>query len=66
MTPKQIRARSVQKAVECAELLVANVREAHTAHCQEKPSPMEHELRTVHGEACRLQDRLKLLLSCSQ
>lgn len=59
----QQQAETITKAVQCADLLVSDMREAHKLACQNEPA-VELLLRDLISDAAKIKNRLAEIENC--
>jgi hypothetical protein len=59
----QQQAETITKAVQCADLLVSDIREAHKLACQNEPA-VELLLRDLIADAAKIKNRLAEIENC--
>jgi hypothetical protein len=59
----QQQAETITKAVQCADLLVSDIREAHKLACQNEPA-VELLLRDLIADAAKIKNRLTEIENC--
>jgi hypothetical protein len=59
----QQQAETITKAVQCADLLVSDIREAHKMACQNEPA-VELLLRDLIADAAKIKNRLAEIENC--
>jgi hypothetical protein len=54
---------NIEKALQCSDLLMSDIRQAHTRACQDDPT-LELLLRDLLSDAARMNQRLAQLEGC--